>query len=102
MRAVFDSISPRPDGSSPDDLAAVVIRRLEGGSRYRAWGLFKTVLLGVPSFGLLPLFAWPVRFREHVAEESEAMKELAQWAKHRGREPAAVGPLFAAAEETIP
>ena len=89
--------------SSPpqsDDLAAVVVRRLEKGSACRSWGLMKTILLGVPSFGLLPLLVWPARFRGYVADESLAMQELAQWAKVRGRQPAAVGPLLAAAEDT--
>ena len=78
----------------------MVVRRLENPSPYKSWGLLKTVVLGVPSFGLLPLVMWPARFREYVLDESQAMQELAQWAKLRGRQPAAVGPLLSAAEET--
>ncbi|HWE92544.1 MAG TPA: hypothetical protein VG269_01100 [Tepidisphaeraceae bacterium] len=84
-----------------DDLATVVVRRLE---RRRAappsWGLVKTIVLGVPTFGLLPLLVWPFRFREYVTDEAEALQELAEWARARGRRPAAVGPLMAAAEDT--
>ncbi|HET6252035.1 MAG TPA: hypothetical protein VFE47_30395 [Tepidisphaeraceae bacterium] len=92
-------ISAAPSSAYDDDLAAVVVRRLEKRS-VGTWGLLKTILLGVPSFGLLPLLAWPLRFREYGADETLAMQELAQWAKLRGRQPAAVGPLLAAAEDT--
>jgi hypothetical protein len=98
-------ISPLPSSLPPhgpytDDLAEVVVRRLEKRPACRSWGLLKTLVLGVPSFGILPLLAWPARFRDYVADESHALQELAQWAKLRGRQPAAVGPLLAAAEET--
>jgi hypothetical protein len=92
---------PSSPGGYGDDLAAVVVRRLEKRTWRGSWGLAKTLLLGVPSFGLIPLLAWPARFRDYVAEESQAMQELAQWAKMRGRQPAAVGPLMAAAEDTV-
>ena len=91
---------PSSHPSHGDDLAAVVVRRLEKRNWCRSWGLAKTLLLGVPSFGLIPLLAWPARFREYATEESQAMQELSQWAKMRGRQPAAVGPLMAAAEDT--
>jgi hypothetical protein len=84
-----------------DDLAALVVRRLERRRLAPAsWGLLTTVVLGVPTFGLLPLIVWPMRFREYVTEESQALQELAEWARARGRRPAAVGPLMAAAEDT--
>ncbi|MDB5302214.1 MAG: hypothetical protein JWO87_3877 [Phycisphaerales bacterium] len=87
--------------AAQDDLAALVVRRLE---RRRlappSWGLLKTIVLGVPTFGLLPLIVWPMRFREYVTEESQALQELAEWARARGRRPAAIGPLMAAAEDS--
>ena len=92
--------SPIPAPGASDDYAAVLARRLgqppAGG---RAWGLFTTVILGVFSFGVLPLLIWPSRFRDYVAAESRALQELAEWARLRGRRPAAVGPLLAAAED---
>lgn len=84
----------------PDELATVVERHLEQRSPWKSWGLLKTLLLGVPSFGLLPLLAWPAQFREYAAEESLALQDLARWVKFRGRQPEAVGPLLAAADET--
>ncbi len=62
------------------------------------WGVVKTSLLGVASFGLLPLFVWPGRFREFAAEEARHFRAIADWARQRGREPAAIGPLRAAAD----
>jgi hypothetical protein len=93
--------SPYPAPVASDDYAAVLARRLgqqppAGGG---AWGLFTTVILGLFSFGVLPLLIWPSRFREYVSAESRAMQELAEWARIRGRRPAAVGPLLAAAED---
>ena len=90
-------LSPMP--GQTDDLAAVVVRRLEKPSR-GSWGLLKTVVLGVPTFGLLPLFVWSSRFWDYVVDESGALTELAEWSKARGRNPAAVGPLLAAADDT--
>ncbi len=98
--------SPSPITSLPtdpaygDDLAAVIVRRLEKRDDGGSWGVLKTALLGMVSFGLLPLLVWPWKFRNYVAEESLAMQELAQWIKWRGRHPAAIGPLMAAAQET--
>jgi hypothetical protein len=100
------NVSQIPQSSSPilpsesvDDFATVLARRLQQPLPARAWGLFTTVLLGVCSFGILPLLIWPGRFRDYVAAESRAMQEIAEWARVRGKRPAAVGPLFAAAED---
>jgi hypothetical protein len=87
-------------GPPDDDLALVMRRRLERPlPRAGAWGLLATIVLGVASFGLLPLLVWPTRFREYVAEEARALQDLAEWARVRGRRPAAVGPVLAAAED---
>jgi|SRR5665213_164878 len=96
----YQTSVPLP-GPAADDLAAVAVRRLEKrASAFSSWGVLKTILLGVPSFGLLPLLVWPARFREYAADDAQAMQELAEWSKQRGRRPAAVGPLLAAAEDT--
>jgi hypothetical protein len=93
-------VSPTVAPGASDDYAAVLARRLghqpPGG---RAWGLFTTVILGLFSFGILPLLIWPSRFRDYVAAESRDLQELAEWARLRGRRPAAIGPLLASAED---
>jgi len=95
---------PKLATSSPsmqgDDLAGIVRRRLERplpGSG--TWGLLTTTILGTASFGLLPLIVWPTRFRQYVEAESRGFSELAEWARARGRRPAAVAPVMAAAED---
>ncbi len=62
------------------------------------WGIVKTSVLGVASFGILPLLVWPGRFRAFSVEESRHFRAVADWARQRGREPAAIGPLRAAAD----
>lgn len=62
------------------------------------WGIVRTSLLGVASFGILPLLIWPGRFREFAAEEARHFRAIAEWARERGREPAAIGPLRASAD----
>ena len=62
------------------------------------WGVVKTSVLGVASFGILPLLVWPGQFRAFAAEESRHFRAVADWARQRGREPAAIGPLRAAAD----
>jgi len=91
--------SPILPSESVDDFATVLARRLQQPLPSRAWGLLTTVILGVCSFGILPLLMWPGRFREYVMAESKAMQEIAEWARVRGKRPAAVGPLMAAAED---
>lgn len=101
MQPTSDPTSLASPAASDRDLAVAAVRRLEKRpSRFASWGLLKTIVLGVPTFGLLPLVSWSGRFREFAGDDASAMQALAQWARSRGREPAAVGPILAAAEDT--
>jgi hypothetical protein len=94
--------SPAADARRCDDLAATVVRRLEKRPADGSWGLLKTVLLGVPSFGLIPLLGWSRRFRNFAMDDFESSRDLAEWAALRGRQPARIDSLMQAAEETVP
>jgi hypothetical protein len=102
MSAPTSPISAVSVADHCDALAASAVRRLESPSDRGSWGLLKTVFLGVVSFGLIPLLAWSARFRDYARDDSEAIRDLAEWAKFRGRQPAAMRSLLAAAEETVP
>ncbi len=65
----------------------------------RPWGTIKTSLLGAASFGILPLLLWPGRFRDRAGEEARQLNAVTEWVRSRGRAPAAIGPLRAAADD---
>ena len=89
-----------PASFERDPLAGVVRRRLERRlPTLGAWGPVRTAFFGTLTFGLLPLIVWTTGFRRHVEQETEALGSLAEWARARGRRPAAVGPLMASAED---
>ena len=93
--------SPAADAKRCDDLAALVVRRLEKRSAVGSWGLLKTVLLGVPSFGLIPLLGWSRRFRPYAMDDFESARSC-----RMGRvAPSSLGRIdsrIQAAEDTAP
>jgi hypothetical protein len=102
MSAPIPPTSPASAARHCDDLVASTVRRLEARSPEGSWGLLKTVLLGVPSFGLIPLLAWSGLFRDFANDDSDTARDLAEWAKLRGRRPAAIRSLEEAAKSTVP
>lgn len=89
---------PAAQTAYADDMAAMIVRRLNG--RWAgSWGLLKTLVLGVGSFGLLPLVIWPMKLRAYAAEESAALMELAQWTRWRFWQPQSVVAIRAQARE---
>lgn len=102
MTSAAQITSPVLPRESTDDYATVLARRLNQPLPDASWGLLTTVILGVASFGVLPLLLWPGRFRDYVTAEARAIQELCDWARLRGKQPAAVGPILAAAEDIAP
>lgn len=88
MTVATDSIL---DPDRPDYLAGAVLQSLSRamGPRWH-WGAFKTFLLGVASFGLLPILIWPRRFGDFVTTEQHQLWHLAEWLRLRTGNPQAV------------
>lgn len=74
----------------PDYLAGAVVQGLSrpiGGKL--AWGVVKSFILAVASFGVLPLVAWTRSFRAYAIAEQQQYLHLAQWLRSRSDHPLA-------------
>lgn len=80
MMFVGNTTSP----SWPNEPAATLANRLEQRPKDPSWGLLKTLILGIPTFGLLPLLSWTVHFRDYADDEARAMGDLTLWVENRG------------------
>src|SRR5438874_376477 len=45
------------------------------------WGVFVSVVLGLLSFGILPILLWPGRFRRFVRIERQRLGHIVHWAQ---------------------
>jgi hypothetical protein len=65
---------------APDHLAGGVLRSLSRSFRGAySWGVFTTLLVGVASFGVLPLLRWTQQFHRYVRLERQQLWHLAEW-----------------------
>ena len=68
----------------PDNLSAAVLHSLSRPLRgLMAWGPLKSFVLGALTFGILPLIAWPRRFRKFVVVEQRQLWHLVEWLRVR-------------------
>ncbi len=77
----------------PDHLTGAVLHSLGrriGGVTF-AWGVAVTMVLGVVSFGVLPVLIWTRQFRLFVVVEQQRLWHLAEWMRLRGRQEEAAG-----------
>lgn len=79
----------KPVEPSPRHLHAEVVHDLSrpiagapGG------GVFTTLLLAVPTFGVLPMLLWPFRWAIYVSIERDQYMALAEWVRLHTRHPA--------------
>jgi hypothetical protein len=76
------------DSAGPDRLAGALLYSLSRPMPDKGmWGLARTVLLGVLSFGLWPLFEWIKRFGDLARAESVQWEHLAEWLRLRSGYP---------------
>lgn len=72
----------------PDYLAGAV---LEGLSRplggRRAWGLARSVILGLISFGFVPVIVWSRKLRQTATAEQQQYVHFAQWMRANSNNP---------------
>jgi hypothetical protein len=81
------SVEPPPP---PDYLAGAVLQGLSRPVGYRlSWGVLKSLFLGIISFGLLPILAWPRGFRTFAIAEQQQLLHLAQWVRANSSHPLA-------------
>ncbi len=74
----------------PDYLAGAVLQGLSrpiGGKQY--WGVFRSVVLGALSFGVLPILAWMNGFKRFAIAEQQQFLHLAQWVRQNSEHPMA-------------
>jgi hypothetical protein len=72
----------------PDYLAGAVVQGLSrpiGGKL--AWGVVKSFVLAVASFGVLPRVAWTRSFRAYAIAEQQQYLHLAQWLRGQSDHP---------------
>jgi hypothetical protein len=85
--------------AQPDYLAGAVLsglaRPMHGAL---SWSAIKTWVLGIVSFGFLPILAWQVRFRDYIAYEQQQYWHLVEWLRTKSRS-AAAGELRGEAEK---
>ena len=77
------TIDPPPP---PDYLAGAVLQGLSRpiGAKL-AWGVIKSFVFAVASFGVLPLISWTRNFRAYAIAEQQQFLHLAQWLRtHTG------------------
>ena len=68
-----------------DDLTAAVVTALQRPApRVMAWGVGKTVAVGLLTAGLGPMLALPLKFRNYAALERRQYEHLAEWLDLRG------------------
>lgn len=76
--------------SEPDRLAGAVLYSLSRPMPDKGmWGLARTVVLGVLSFGLWPLFEWLKRFGDLARGERVQWEHLVEWLRLRSGHPEA-------------
>jgi len=64
----------------PDHLAGGLLRSLTRSFRgHYSWGVVTTFVLGVASFGVLPLLRWTQHFHKFVRLERQQLWHLAEW-----------------------
>ncbi|MDQ3441967.1 MAG: hypothetical protein M3478_16670, partial [Planctomycetota bacterium] len=64
----------------PDHLAGGLLRSLTRSFRgHYSWGVVTTLLLGIASFGVLPLLRWTQNFHKFVRLERQQLWHLAEW-----------------------
>jgi len=75
---------------SPDPQASAVLNALSRplGAK-QSWGVLKTLILGVASFGVIPLFAWIKGFYKFTAGEQQQFVHLARWVRENTSHPQA-------------
>ena len=78
------------DPHSPDYVASAVLHALARPNYPKlSWGLIRTIVLGIISFGVLPILIWTKRFRQFVTVEQQQFWHLAEWLRLNSKEPAA-------------
>lgn len=81
------SVDPPPP---PDYLAGAVLQGLARPIGYRlTWGVLKSLVLGVVTFGVLPLVAWARNFRAFATAEQQQFLHLAHWTRTNCNHPLA-------------
>jgi len=87
----LDHLSTLSDSpQAPDHLAGAVLYSLSRPMPDKGmWGLVRTVVLGVLSFGLWPLFEWVRRFGDLARGESVQWEHLVEWLRLRSGHPEA-------------
>lgn len=85
----FDSSMPAAtESAEPDRLAGAVLYSLSRPMPDKGmWGLARTMLAGVLSFGLWPLFVWIKRFGDLARSESVQWEHLVEWLRLRSGHP---------------
>jgi hypothetical protein len=73
-----------------DHLTGALLRSLHRPlSFHRTWGVLRTLLLGLVSFGIYPLFVWSRLFDDFVRLERQQFWHLAEWLRLQAHSPAA-------------
>jgi len=74
----------------PDHLAGGLLRSLTRNFRgHYSWGVVTTSVLGVASFGVLPLLRWTQHFHKFVRLERQQLWHLAEWIRLQTAHPEA-------------
>lgn len=105
--------APEPPAEArvgPDHLAGALLRSLSRSFRgHYSWGVLTTLVVGLLSFGILPLLRWTQQFHRYVRLERQQLWHLAEWLRLQTAHPDAAtlpdetnqirwrGPLAAAA-----
>ena len=79
-----------PPGQS-DDLASAVLAGLSRPIVRRApWGILKTAVFSVLTFGLAPILSWPARLRNACLREQQQLWHLSEWLRLNSGRPDAL------------
>lgn len=90
MIALDNSLPAATDSAEPDRLGGAVLLSLSRPMPDKGmWGLARTLLAGVLSFGLWPLFEWIKRFGDMARGEIVQWEHLVEWLRLRSGHPQA-------------
>jgi hypothetical protein len=82
------NLQPAGNPPQPDYLATGVLNGLARGPHAKlSWSVFRTALVGAVTFGLAPILAWQVRFRDYVTWEQQQLWHLAEWLRLKSKSP---------------